>query len=151
MEPNAYTLCGVVLGWFLILELGYCSGCGWFRLFEAAQVFLGCGSSVVIWVFGLPLTRAIEFRAMLQKGNRVQVPKLVRWEFKLERSQVLKVAVGFADSYVQKDFFFGRMNEDERITIPKLTLDLLVSRCDRQSLVGSVLQLKLEPSGSGSS
>jgi hypothetical protein len=36
---------------------------------------------------------------VLQKGNRVQVPKLVRWEFKMEPGQVLKIEVARAGSY----------------------------------------------------
>ena len=41
----------------------------------------------------MPLTERVDFKAVLQKGNRVQLPKLVRWRFKLETSQVLKVTV----------------------------------------------------------
>jgi hypothetical protein len=41
----------------------------------------------------VPLTEAVSFKTLLQKGNRVQVPKLVRWQFKLETTQVLKVTV----------------------------------------------------------
>jgi hypothetical protein len=41
----------------------------------------------------VPLTERVSFKAVLQKGNRVQVPKLVRWRFKLETSQVLKATV----------------------------------------------------------
>jgi len=41
----------------------------------------------------VPLTEAVRFKACLQKGNRVQVPKAVRWRFKLETSPVLKVIV----------------------------------------------------------
>ena len=98
-------------------------------------------------MFGLPLTGAVEFRAVLQKGNRVQVPRLVRWEFKLETSQVLMVTVDCVDRYIQKECFFGRMNEDGRITVPKLALDLLQRRLDTQSLVGWALRVRLEPSG----
>jgi hypothetical protein len=43
----------------------------------------------------LPLTERVEFKAVLQKGNRVQIPKLVRWRFKLETDQG---AEGFSDS-----------------------------------------------------
>ena len=40
-----------------------------------------------------PLTEAVEFKTVLQKGNRVQPPKLIRWKFKLETDQILKVTV----------------------------------------------------------
>jgi len=32
----------------------------------------------------VPLTECVEFKTVLQRGDRVQVPKLVRWEYKLE-------------------------------------------------------------------
>jgi len=95
----------------------------------------------------MPLTSAVEFRAVLQKGNRVQVPKLVRWEFKMESSQVLKIKVGRASSYSEGERFLGRMNSDRRITIPKLTLGLLQDYFNGKSLVGCVLEVALEPSG----
>jgi bifunctional DNA-binding transcriptional regulator/antitoxin component of YhaV-PrlF toxin-antitoxin module len=89
---------------------------------------------------------------VLQKGNHIQVPKLVRWEFRLESSQVLKVRVDLVGSYVHSEYFFGRMNKDGRITIPKLTLDLLQERSNEgRSLLGCVLEVKLEPSGSAGS
>jgi hypothetical protein len=104
---------------------------------------------VMVLVFGVPLTRAVEFKAVLQRGNRVQVPKLVRWEFKLESSQVLKVQVSPVSTYGRKEQFFGRMNSDGRMTVPKLTLDLLRDRYNGgKSLVGYVLEVQLEPSGS---
>ena len=100
-------------------------------------------------MFGVPLTKAVEFKVVLQKGNRIQVPKLVRWEFKMETSQVLKVRVRQLGAYGQKEPFFGRMNEDGRITIPKLTLSLLQDRDNGgKSLVGFVLEVQLEPSSS---
>ena len=33
----------------------------------------------------MPLTERVKFKTVLQKGNRVQLPKLVRWEYKLNR------------------------------------------------------------------
>lgn len=95
----------------------------------------------------MPLTRSVEFRAVLQKGNRFQVPKLVRWEFKMEPGQVLEIRVGRANVYGHTECFFGRMSLDGRITIPKLTVDLLQEDLDGKSLVGHVLKVQLAPSG----
>jgi hypothetical protein len=92
----------------------------------------------------LPLTRTVNFRAVLQKGHRFQVPRLIRWEFKMEPSQVLRVSVGLANGYHDEDFF-GKMNRDGRLTIPKLTLDLLQDRLDGKSLVGCALKVQLSP------
>ena len=42
----------------------------------------------------MPLTQKVTFRTMLQRGNRVKVPKLVRLQFKVGTDQVLKIGVG---------------------------------------------------------
>ena len=92
----------------------------------------------------MPLTGSVSFKVLLQKGNRVQVPKLVRWRFKLDSEQVLRVSVT-AESLYGWEKFFGRMDRSGRITVPKLTLKLLREKVDEKSLVGTVLQVKLEP------
>jgi hypothetical protein len=33
----------------------------------------------------MPLTEKVSFTAMLQSFNKVQIPKLIRWRFKMER------------------------------------------------------------------
>jgi bifunctional DNA-binding transcriptional regulator/antitoxin component of YhaV-PrlF toxin-antitoxin module len=101
---------------------------------------------VLVGVFDLPLKRSVGFRAVLQKGNRFQVPKLVRWEFRMEPGQVLRVRVGRVNHY-EEEYFFGRMSRDGRITIPKLTVDLLQEKIDGKSMVGHVLEVHLSPSG----
>jgi bifunctional DNA-binding transcriptional regulator/antitoxin component of YhaV-PrlF toxin-antitoxin module len=99
-----------------------------------------------VLVFGVPLTSVVVFKAVLQKGNRLQVPKLVRWKFKMEPGQVLRIGVDFGHSYGQREYFFGRMNRDGRITVPKVTLGLLQDRFEGKSLLGYVLEVRLEPS-----
>ena len=61
---------------------------------------------------------------MLQRGNRVQIPRLFRWQYRMEASQVLRVNVRIAGSFVDERFL-ARMTRDGRLTIPKLTLRLL--------------------------
>jgi hypothetical protein len=41
----------------------------------------------------VPLTERAEFKTVLQRCNSLQVPKLVRWKYKLESTQTLKVPV----------------------------------------------------------
>jgi hypothetical protein len=48
----------------------------------------------------------------------------VRWQFKLEPTEVLEVTVSVVDSGAQETFF-ARMLKDGRIVVPKLTLALL--------------------------
>jgi hypothetical protein len=97
-------------------------------------------------VLDVPLTERVDFKATLQKGNRVQLPKLVRWQFKLETSQVLKVTVTAIKVFGGWETFYGRMDKSGRITIPRLTLQLLQARIrGNPSLTGMVMEVWLEP------
>ena len=93
----------------------------------------------------MPLTERVEFKAALQKGNRVQLPKLVRWRFKLETSQILKVTVTAVNVFGSWETFYGKMDKSGRMTIPKLALRQLQSRRrDLQSLTGAIMQVRVE-------
>jgi hypothetical protein len=80
---------------------------------------------------------------VLQRGNRVQVPRLFRWQYRMEANQVLKVNVRIAGSF-GNERFLARMTKDGRLTIPKLTLKLL-QEGEEKSLEGSVLEVTVEP------
>lgn len=96
-------------------------------------------------MIGLPLTEAFRFKTLLQKGNRVQVPKLVRWQFKMEPAQVLEVEVKLLGSWGSESFF-ARMSKDGRITVPWLVLDLLKKQAgEGRSLAGQVLEVRIAP------
>lgn len=97
----------------------------------------------------MPLTEEINFKATLQKGNRIQIPRLLRWQFKLEPQQVLKITVGLNGTGYDEEEFYSHMSKDGRIGIPKLTLELLTNE-DEESLVDSVFEVKLEPVESAS-
>lgn len=64
------------------------------------------------------------FHATLQKGNRVQVPVLVRWKFKLEPGEVLKVKVAPA-GFGRSETFFARLQKGGRITVPAVAATFL--------------------------
>jgi bifunctional DNA-binding transcriptional regulator/antitoxin component of YhaV-PrlF toxin-antitoxin module len=91
----------------------------------------------------LPLTESVKFKAVLQKGNRVQVPRVVRWRFKLDSEQVLKVSVHAVDVWSGWETFYARVDKSGRITVPKLQRELLKGR--EQGLVGYVMDVTLEP------
>ena len=91
----------------------------------------------------MPLTEKVSFRTRLQRGNRVQVPKLVRWRFKMEPNQVLKIGVNAVNLFSGWQFFYGRMGKDGRILIPKLVLAMLRSR--EADLAGYVMDVSIEP------
>lgn len=95
-------------------------------------------------VFRLPLTESVVFKAVLQSGNKVQVPRLLRWRYRMEPDQVLSVEVRSLE-FSGCERFLGRMRRDGRLTIPLLTLKLL--RGDEEgNLEGCVLEVTLEPS-----
>lgn len=91
----------------------------------------------------MPLTEKVTFTTTLQRSNKVQVPKLVRWRFKMESSQALKVGVNFVGMHKGWQFFYAKMRKDGRLAIPKLVLSLFQD--DKTSLAGYVLEIMLEP------
>jgi hypothetical protein len=80
---------------------------------------------------------------MLQKGNRVQVPRVVRWQFKMGTEQVLKVSVTAVNLWSGWQTFYAKMGKDGRIIVPKPQRELLRSK--KQSLVGYAMEVTLEP------
>ena len=91
------------------------------------------------------MTEQVEFQTALQRGNRVQVPKLVRWKFKLESDQVLKVAV-WAGGVIRWKTFYACMDKSGRITVPKVVQnELLKSAFGLQSLIGTTMHVRLAP------
>lgn len=68
----------------------------------------------------MPLKFEEKFLAKLQKGNRVQIPVLVRWRHKLKPREVFKVQV--AKSIIIPATFYGRLTRDGRLTIPKTVI-----------------------------
>jgi hypothetical protein len=95
----------------------------------------------------MPLTQKVTFKTVLQRGNRVQVPKLVRWQFKMETDQVLKIGVGTHVLGIWREWesFYGKISKDGRILIPKLMLALLRSESEKPNLTGYVMEVTLEP------
>lgn len=80
---------------------------------------------------------------MLQKKNRFQVPKLVRWQYKLETSETLKVHVSVIRQFGSHESFYAKMQKSGRITIPKITLAL--PKNDKPTLEGYPIEVTLEP------
>jgi bifunctional DNA-binding transcriptional regulator/antitoxin component of YhaV-PrlF toxin-antitoxin module len=94
----------------------------------------------------LPLTELVSFKTRLQRGNRIQLPKLVRWKYKLEIDQILKVYVTVENSYINYETFYARMDKSGRITINRLTLNLLERHFqESERLTGAVMNVRLEP------
>jgi hypothetical protein len=91
----------------------------------------------------MPLTEKVTFTAALQSANTLQVPKLIRWQFKLDSNQTLKVGVNFIDLHKGCQFFYTKMRKDGRITLPKLVLSRFMG--EQANAAGFVLEIMLEP------
>jgi hypothetical protein len=74
----------------------------------------------------MTLTEKVEFKALLQRCNKVQVPKLVRWRYKIEPWQILKITVCCPSIWDSREEYLTRMAKDGRLTIPKLSLSFLL-------------------------
>ena len=91
----------------------------------------------------MPLTRKVRFEAVSQRCNMFQVPKLIRWQFKLEPNQVLKVSVSDQSSPQGWHDYFSKMTKNGRIRIPKLLV--LLFKGEKPNLSGHLLDITLEP------
>ena len=63
-----------------------------------------------------------EFIARVQKNNRLQIPVLIRWKYKLKIGIIMKARIfksGEMDSYR----FHARLGKSGRITIPKIVVE----------------------------
>jgi hypothetical protein len=99
----------------------------------------------------MPVTEKVSFTATLQRLSAVQIPKLIRLRFKLERDQPLRVGVNFLDLHKGWQFFCAKMGGDGRLAIPKLILNLFMSmnrslhEHEQINLAGCVLEITLAP------
>lgn len=79
---------------------------------------------------------------MLQKKNRLQIPKLVMWQYKLDDSEVLKVTVSVVNLWGSHESFVAKVQKGGRIVIPKFTIALL--KHDKPSLQGYPIEVTIE-------
>jgi bifunctional DNA-binding transcriptional regulator/antitoxin component of YhaV-PrlF toxin-antitoxin module len=91
----------------------------------------------------LPLNHNVIYKTVLQKRGRLQVPKLIRWKYKLEPTEVLKVTVTVEGALGVRESFLATVHKDGRLVIPKLTMALL--KCNEPSLEGCAMEVTLEP------
>lgn len=91
----------------------------------------------------MPLTEKITFKAILQRGNRIQIPKLIRWQYKLEPTQILKVQVTTKQMILITEQFYAKMTQDGRILIPQLILAIITPK--DHNLTYHVLQITIQP------
>ncbi|MGA2681243.1 MAG: hypothetical protein ABSF44_05515 [Candidatus Bathyarchaeia archaeon] len=93
----------------------------------------------------MPLTSSVTFKAMIGRGNRIQIPTLIRWEFKLESTQLLRGHLRLF-AYGVDETFYVKMNKDGRITIPKLNASLIKRQLgDDERIYHQAFEVALEP------
>ncbi len=91
----------------------------------------------------MPLTEKVSFTTKLQSLNKVQIPELIRWRFKIDNDQALKIGVNFLGMHMGWHFFYSKMRKDGRITVPKLVLNLMHDEAGK--FVGSAIDVMIEP------
>ena len=156
-------MCGGRLGYrFFCVCFGlvFCGGLRVLVWLCLGVSFFVCGGLVRAWkgfsfvwfvlfcgvVVAVPLTERVSFRVVLRRRGRFQVPRVLRWRFKLEASQALSCRVRPVDSIAVEEEFFVHMRSDGRITVPKLTRALLARHLvEGSSLVGAFLRIDLSP------
>ena len=93
----------------------------------------------------MPLTHSVNFQAGIGKGNRIQIPNIIRWEFKLESAQLLNVHLGSYNHGIDQTFYV-KMNKDGRITVSKLNTALIINELgDETSIFHIAFDIRLEP------
>lgn len=91
----------------------------------------------------MPLSERVSFEAQIQKRNMVQVPKIIRWQFKMDPQQVLRVGINLPKEGSGTHYFFAKMRGDGRIVIPKLIVSILQGKMN--DLLGFIFVLTLDP------
>ena len=95
----------------------------------------------------MPLTEIATFKAKLTRKNQIQIPRLLRWRYKMEHGELLKVNITpyNSESY-QEEQFLAKMARDGRLTVPKLTIEVLKQR-EEKNLTGAILEVIVSPAG----
>ena len=91
----------------------------------------------------MPLTRRVTFKTNLRKHNRLQIPRPIRAQYKLETTQPLKATITKPAAIGAKETFYIQMRKDGCITIPYLAISTLKTNQPTQEPI--VLEVTLEP------
>ena len=73
----------------------------------------------------------------------MQVPKYVRWHYKLEPTQILEVTVSVLGVWRPPQIFLSRISKDGRILIPKVMIELF--KDGKPNLNNNVAEVWLKP------
>ena len=73
----------------------------------------------------------------------MQIPKIIRYEFKLEPNQILKVGFSVPSQFRGWQFFYAKMENAGKMFIPKEILSHWYE--EKSHLPGCIVELTLEP------
>jgi hypothetical protein len=59
----------------------------------------------------------ISFLARLQAENRIQIPVEIRWRYKLEPGQILRLQIHPKESFSSEEFY-ARLQQGGRVNVP---------------------------------
>jgi hypothetical protein len=90
----------------------------------------------------LPLTQKVTFKVQLQNQNRFQIPKIVRWQYKLEPIQPMNITLRIVNIGFH-ECFLGKMLPDGRVTVPRIVIAELEQRMP--NLKDNSIEVTLEP------
>jgi len=95
----------------------------------------------------MPLTELASFKAKLENRNRIQIPTLLRWRYKMEQGELLKANVRvFGSENYEEEIFLTKMTSDGRLTIPKITMNVFKQR-EEKNMTGCILEVTISPAG----
>jgi hypothetical protein len=95
----------------------------------------------------MPLTQQETFKTKLQRHNRLAIPTLLRWQYKIEAGELLKVSLKplNQEGYGEEEFL-AKTATDGRLTIPKLTMQIL-EQAEGKNLTGVIFEVTITPAG----
>ena len=91
----------------------------------------------------MPLTQKITLKMRIQKLCRLQIPTVVRSLYKIEAGEVIKVGINASNLGKGWQYFYAKIIEEGRFTIPKLAASQL--QREKESLPGKIFEVTLEP------
>ena len=95
----------------------------------------------------MPLTQQETFKTKLQRHNRLAIPTLLRWQYKIEADELLKVSLKplNQEGYGEEEFL-AKVAVDGPLTIPKLTMQIL-EQAEGKNLTGVIFEVTITPAG----
>jgi bifunctional DNA-binding transcriptional regulator/antitoxin component of YhaV-PrlF toxin-antitoxin module len=95
----------------------------------------------------MPLTPQETFKTKLQRHNRLAIPTLLRWRYKMQPGELLKVSLKplNQEGYGEEEFL-AKVAVDGRLTIPKLTMQIL-EQAEGKNLTGAIFEVTITPAG----